>query len=752
MKLRFLVIVITILTIIISSYAQTIKGRLIGSHKKPVGEAVVTLLSSDSSFVAHQISNVDGSFSFSQSPSPYILHISHISYENLNLVSDKENLGDIQLIELNKNLTEIVVKAKRPVVKMKAGQLSFNAQSLLTKRPAHSAYDLLRSVPGLQVSESTGVSVHGGLGGTTILINGQQKQYVGSVEEYLKTLDPRRVESIDLAYIAPPEFGIKGASVNIVLKRNVLQDFSGFVQATYTHKKTHSLSELAALQYSKGAWGFDLSYKLDHSHSITAYQSKAEHNVQGTIHPISASWQTEVKTPFNHTLSLGLNHQATSGRRLSLYYGTSLIPRNKSTTLSDNSLLGYNLLMRQSSSYTHSLRSEYAHKGWQLGLEYTIGRVQGDYNYLQSPIAQPSYTQTQHSRRLYSYAQLSHTLGKSWSIATGLMYTLSLIDNEHQGQSQLRTEEHIGRAYLTANKSLLGGHLNLSASLIAEGYAAGQDKQIGIIPQLGLNYYINDKNALMLSYQSYHDFPSYYARLNYEQRIDGYNIYRGNPSLRTGRVDNLSLAYAFAQKYSIYLTQSWRRHARFTQMYQSYDALESIQQEHNMDRLNTLSLGINAPISLGQVASLTLSPSIAYSQARSQNWHSIGFDERVWVPIVQANAEIYISQTPRIVGLIDLFWKGTDKQAIWQMKPNWSISLGLMAIFMKNRLMLSISGSDLFETSLPLYYTRFGTQHYERDNKFYLRTITLSASYRFSTYREQSSRLSNNARLGLPNL
>lgn len=750
MRLRLLFIIALLASL--SAYGQSIRGRLIGSNHQPVEEAIITLLRPDSSFVAHSISGKDGSFAFTENIQAYILNISHLSYETLTIASDKSELGDIQLRVQEQALGEVVVEAKRPVVKMKAGQLSFNAPSLLAKRPAHSAHDLLRSVPGLQVSESTGVSVHGGLGGTTILINGQQKQYPGGVEEYLKTLDPRRVESIDLAYIAPAEFGIKGASVNIILKRNVLQDFSGFVQAVYTHKKKNSFSELAALQYSKGAWGLDLSYKLAHNRSITEYSSKAEHNVLGTIHPISSTWQTEVKTPFNHMLSLGINHQASSGRRLSLYYGSNLNPKSKSTTLSDNSLLGHNLLMRHSSSYTHSLRSEYAHKGWQLGLEYTIGRVQGDYNYLQSPIAQPSYTQTQRSKRLYSYAQLSRTLAKSWSISTGLMYTLSHINNEHQGQSQLRTDEHIGRAYLTVNKSLMNQHLNLSASLIAEGYSAGEDKQIGIIPQLGLSYYINEKNALMLSYQSYHDFPSYYARLGYEQRIDGYNIYRGNPSLRTGRIDNLSLAYVFSQKYSIYLTQSWRKYARFTQMYQSYNALESIQQEHNMDRFNSLSLGINAPISFGKVASLSLSPSIAYTQAKSKNWHGLSFDERIWVPIVQANAEIYLSQAPRIVGLVDFFWKGKDKQAIWSMKPNWHLSLGVMAVLMKDRLTLSLYGADLFETSLPLYYTRFGTQNYERDNKFHLRTIALSASYRFSTYREQSSRLSNNARLGLPTL
>lgn len=193
MRLRLLFIIALLASL--SAYGQSIRGRLIGSNHQPVEEAIITLLRPDSSFVAHSISGKDGSFAFTENIQAYILNISHLSYETLTIASDKSELGDIQLRVQEQALGEVVVEAKRPVVKMKAGQLSFNAPSLLAKRPAHSAYDLLRSVPGLQVSESTGVAIHGGLGGTTILINGQQKQYPGGVEEYLKTLDVWRVST-----------------------------------------------------------------------------------------------------------------------------------------------------------------------------------------------------------------------------------------------------------------------------------------------------------------------------------------------------------------------------------------------------------------------------------------------------------------------------------------------------------------------------------------------------------------------------
>lgn len=55
----------------------------------------------------------------------------------------------IDLGSLYKQLPEIVVKAKKTIVKLEQGKLAYNMPNLLEKYPADNVFDAVKNIPGI---------------------------------------------------------------------------------------------------------------------------------------------------------------------------------------------------------------------------------------------------------------------------------------------------------------------------------------------------------------------------------------------------------------------------------------------------------------------------------------------------------------------------------------------------------------------------------------------------------------------------
>ena len=79
-------IILTILTIITSSFqttilGQTISGKIIDCNQHPIDGATIVLQTIDSTYISASISNADGTFTFKNQQEEYRLIIQHLLYE-----------------------------------------------------------------------------------------------------------------------------------------------------------------------------------------------------------------------------------------------------------------------------------------------------------------------------------------------------------------------------------------------------------------------------------------------------------------------------------------------------------------------------------------------------------------------------------------------------------------------------------------------------------------------------------------------
>lgn len=129
-----------------TSWAQTVKGKIINHQKKPIESAYIFHQKSGN----HEHTNTNGEFTFENISKGDTLKISHIGYENTYIVID--DFTKPKIIELNDKtilLNEVTILPK------------INALNLVTKidiqtNPVNSSQEVLRKVPGLIIGQHAG--------------------------------------------------------------------------------------------------------------------------------------------------------------------------------------------------------------------------------------------------------------------------------------------------------------------------------------------------------------------------------------------------------------------------------------------------------------------------------------------------------------------------------------------------------------------------------------------------------------------
>ena len=217
------ILIIFLLCISPFMYSQYTIKSVVMNESNEVIEAVTCILSSveDSLFLKTIISDPEGVIQFDGiAGGDYKIRLQHLAYEEEEHVIHVN--GNIEsppfiLRSLSKDLNEIVVKGERPIVRADAGRLIYDVPQLIANKAVSNAYESLQNVPGI-VGNSDNLQLVGS-SGYTILINGQYTSMTTEqLVSLLKTIPASRVANIEIMYSAPPQYNIRGAAINVVLK------------------------------------------------------------------------------------------------------------------------------------------------------------------------------------------------------------------------------------------------------------------------------------------------------------------------------------------------------------------------------------------------------------------------------------------------------------------------------------------------------------------------------------------------------
>ena len=129
--------------------AQNIKGQVIDEQQQPLLCANVLLLTvKDSTLIKGTVTNEQGHFELAAPDVPYIIKISFIGYEPCYLNNRQGNIGAIQLKTNSTDLNAVVVKGRRPTVKVGLNKIEVNVSNSYLKYMGK-ATTVLGKIPGL---------------------------------------------------------------------------------------------------------------------------------------------------------------------------------------------------------------------------------------------------------------------------------------------------------------------------------------------------------------------------------------------------------------------------------------------------------------------------------------------------------------------------------------------------------------------------------------------------------------------------
>ena len=151
----------------------------------------------------------------------YLLPIAGLLSLPTQMLAQKQTGSETILVNdsITLNLPEVFVKAERPLVKMTDGKLQYDIPNLMKSKPVDNAFDILGELPGVGKSGDN-ISLLG-TSETIIIINGRKSSMTSEqLADMLKATPSSKVKKIEVMYSTPPQYGVRGASINVVIEND----------------------------------------------------------------------------------------------------------------------------------------------------------------------------------------------------------------------------------------------------------------------------------------------------------------------------------------------------------------------------------------------------------------------------------------------------------------------------------------------------------------------------------------------------
>ncbi|OOQ59608.1 TonB-dependent receptor domain-containing protein [Mucilaginibacter pedocola] len=746
-----------------------VTGKVTDAAGHPLDAATITLIKEQKQ-VSSAFADL-GNFTLSYNGSgTYIVKATLVGYQpaQIEVALPKDSIT-IVMQPNSKQLSEVTISYRRPLIERKIDRVSFNVENSILASGG-SAWEALTKAPGVQVNSSNEVTAN--RKGVKIYMDGKPLQLSGEdLSAYLQGLPSDQVSQIEVFSNPPARFEAEGASViNIVTKKGKKEGFnltlnSGVLQGIYT-----GYNGGATFNYRNNKWNVYGAYSYNHRHTYQDHNTDIDFGNSLWSNPSRNTYKSNT-----HNYRLGADYQLANNQVLGVLVtgnerrGTT--QGNASTRITNNqnvldSTLKTDLFSPGSGSqYTYNLnynlKLDSGRRGLNIDMDYSPYRTSSNaYTDNQSFYADGSqspntfhiYTPSTQQIDIYSgKADYNFKAGKSWDVTSGIKYSSTKSRNNFSyydragdvltlipANSNIFTyRENTAAAYTSLSGTL--GKWTLQGGLRAEytrakGYSEtldslNQRNYLKLFPTVYAQYKLNDDNELQLNYAYRIERPEY-NRLNPAKRfLSPYNIYVGNPSLQPAFVHNVELSYTYKQQYSA------------TAYYTSTsDVFTNINIQDNQ---NKIYYGTHANLGLSAIAGVRLTAALhptawwdinttadVYRQREASAYLNGRFDYHMYSFAGNLNQAFTINSKRSLKAEINGAYYAPGIQGIYRNGHNAQVDAGIKTNILNNAATIRLAVNDIFNTNVNRASINFQDQRSSFFHHVESRTVALSFTYR----------------------
>lgn len=756
--------VLLMLSYVISVKAQNITGKVIDKDNNPVELAVIVIQTADSVYVNSTYTDSLGHFTIKADVTPFLLTVQHLMYETYRNKYDLPAVGNIQVKEKSMSLSEVTVTGERPVVRVVDGKMTYNMPNLLQDKMAGSAYDAILELPG--VHEQRGNIELAGANGVTVILNGKTTNMGESqLTDLLKNMPKERIQEAEVMYSAPPQYHVRGAVINLVLKSGTSEtpQLQGQVNALYNQGYYANYQGGATVVYNTAKTSTDFMYSFGYYRERTGEDIISNHLYQDKIYDVEQFDRGYSKTPI-HTLRLGNDWFINDKNKLSFAYTSQIQqwsrPFTSSTgTFSDSE----NRKETDKPIQMHNLALNYTSGfGLSTGIDFTSYQNHSTQYYQEKkPGKEDAFNaeSKQDIRRISFYADQNHALGKDWTLSYGTKFSIaddkssqiyhSLGGNDWSGSnSNSKLKEYVYDLYAGFSKNF-SDNLSVSASLTGEYYKHKEIDYWSLFPTMEITYTAKPNHIFQLSVSSDKAYPNYWEMQNAISYLNGYMEIQGNPDLQPSRTYSSQLNYILKNKYIFTLYANYID-KNFNQLpYQSPERLVLIYKTLNFDYSSKLGLNAVIPFKIGSVFSSRLTLNGFYDRVKSSHYHDISFDNDNFTFYGNLENTFNILSKPDIKAELSGSYISRSIQGPMAISSMYSVDAGIKWTFAKGKAELSLKANDMFNSWYPKdlnlnYKTQNLIMHMIPDS----RRVSISFVYKFGGFKEKKHKEVDSSRFG----
>jgi iron complex outermembrane recepter protein len=741
----------------VATFAQTgkITGEVLGSNKKPIEGAVVSLLKSkDSSFVKASITDLEGKFEFlNQKEGSYFLTITHVGFQKYThpvfaLANQPLEIPAIQLSEDSKTLNEVTVSAKKPFVERRIDRTIVNPDALISNAGANSL-EVLEKSPGVQVDFNGMISLKGKSGVVVFIDDKPTYLSASDLANYLRSLPSGSIETIEIMTNPPAKYDAAGNAgvINIKLKRNKTKGLNGGFNVNYGQGR-----------YARTNNSLNFNYRINKINFFT----NASYNINNTYQDLTITRQYFKPTgelnsgftqnsylkrqPSGANIKLGMdyyiNKKATMGVVFSALRNPNQTPilnnakitsdKGEITSLNEAQLNPADKVFRNGSAnvnFSYKFDStgkelttnvdyiayDSEHNQSLLNNTFTPDRTFVGGSILNSSLPAKINIKTakiDYSNPLKNGGKIETGFKTSFVNTENVAAFFDFIDKQnvpnYEFSNNFIYDENINAAYL--NYSIEGKKWGFQAGLRYESTDI-KGNQLGnkvvkdstfkrdysnLFPTLYVSYKLDTTgtNQLSFSYGRRIDRPDYQSMNPFTYPMDRFTLYGGNPFLRPTFSDNFEIAHTYKGTITTTLEYSYLKDPINETIEQGTNVFYS--RPGNVGEQKTFGLSVSGGFKPAKWWTVQL-----YTEVRYNQFQAVLYNQNL------NNSGTYWYFAPTNLFQISKLWSA-ELAGVYQTRvytgqfvtiPSWNVRFAFARKILKEKANLKFGVSDIFYTN-----------------------------------------------------
>ncbi|RLK07694.1 outer membrane beta-barrel family protein [Tenacibaculum discolor] len=775
-----------------SSYAQIeLKGVVRNSSNAAIEFANVVLSNQKNEIVKGTITGVNGRFSLSVKEGEYKLSISFLGCKNwLKEISidDNHDFGILILEESKNNLDEVVVNAKKPVIKRKVDRIEFNVKNTILSEG--NAWEVLNKTPGVIASSSGTLQVFG-KSGVLVMIDERPVQLsLDELKNMLEGMSASEINLIEVITNPPAKYDAEGnAILNISLKKKKKVGYNGEFFSRYTQGIFPKLSNGANIFYRNNKVNISANYSLGKGKSNV--KENSDINFFNSTTETSSFWKenSDRDTDYvTHNFRTSLDYQVSEKSVLGIKIDGNLVPyreiinKTRTNVLDNQNTLESFFINNNNSdrdtkniSYNINYNQKLKRKGRSLSFNFdhidyaTKGgqEVSTDFYKPENNFDKNEYFTSHNKQSIKIYtSKLDYIepIDSTSNLETGFKFNSIKTDNNliyftknTQGDlifdstrsNQFIYDEDTYAAYFSYSKgfdsfSIKVGLRGEYTKTIGNSVTLNQitnNNYFELFPSAFLQYKLKNKSSLGLSYSRRIKRPKFKLLNPFQFFISPYSFIEGSPFLQPSFSDNIDVTYSLKNKYFLTGYFSYTK-SPFTQL--------SIQ-DNETRVFKYKAENLNSNVAFGVVFNTSFN---VYSFWRmyfdlnlyNEIYEFIGVDGNQLIRNQRVNIDSYLWNEFQISKEHNLSLELTTRyfspkvQGGFNIKMMGEVSIGVKKKFFKNKATMSIYIADIFDTNKYTLESKYAMQNHifrENPENQYVR---FSLSYRFGNSKNKRKR------------